>query len=299
VSRLFILGATGMLGATVARYAMARGRDVVMTARDLNRLPADFRRCAIEFDAMTGDLDAVLREADEGDLVVNCVGVIKHLMRDECAADRQRAIQINSLFPYTLAERASAVGARVLQIATDCVYSGFRGGYGESDPHDAIDVYGRSKSLGEVPSSSVMHLRASIIGPEIDTAISLQGWVLGHGPNEVLTGYADHRWNGVTTLAFAKIALAIMDGAFVPGVSHLVPADLVTKAGLCQLILDAHGRDDVIVRTGQSAMAIDRTLRTENPTLNSGLWASAGYDRVPTIAEMVREAAIWELETTV
>jgi dTDP-4-dehydrorhamnose reductase len=65
-----------------------------------------------------------------------------------------------------LAIFAEDSGAKVIQIATDCVFSGSNGSYLETDPHDATDVYGKTKSDGEIESSAVMQLRCSIIGRE-------------------------------------------------------------------------------------------------------------------------------------
>src|SRR5207244_6584362 len=109
----------------------------------------------------------------------------------------RRAVAVNSLFPYALSDVAEAAGARVLQIATDCVFSGREGSYREDSPHDPLDVYGKTKSLGEVQAPHFLNLRCSIVGPEIRGFRSLLCWFLAQPRNARLRGFVNHWWNGV------------------------------------------------------------------------------------------------------
>lgn len=140
------------------------------------------------------------------------------------------AIRVNSLFPHELARGAERRGLKVIQIETDCVYSSAQGSYLESAPHDALDVYGKTKSLGEVTSPAVMHVRCSIIGREVGRSTSLVEWVLGQERNANINGYWNHKWNGVTADVFSMICAGIITkGAFRAGLQHLIPANAVTK----------------------------------------------------------------------
>lgn len=204
------------------------------------------------------------------DWVINCIGIIRPL-------DVEQAIRVNALFPYFLPPQT-------IQIATDCVYSGIKGNYVESDPHNATDVYGKTKSLGEAPH--IKNLRCSIIGPELKNHRSLLDWFLAQ--NKV-QGYTNHLWNGITTYHFAKIVMgAIRERIELPRLQHIVPADTISKADLLKLFAKAFNHDIPIKDTFASE-SIDRTLSTNNPELNLKLWQAAGYKEPPTIAEMVEE----------
>ena len=165
--RVVVLGASGMLGSMVLSELAGDGTlEVTGTVR-----PA--------LDAECAGVDDLARLLDGASWAVNAIGVIKPYIRDDEAAAVERAVRVNGLFPHLLARAAERTGCRVLQIATDCVYSGTIGNYREDAPHDALDVYGKTKSLGEVNSPAVHHLRCSIIGPEPKAHVSLLDWFLG------------------------------------------------------------------------------------------------------------------------
>lgn len=95
------------------------------------------------------------------DVVVNCIGLVKQLAD---AKDPLLALPINAMLPHRLERLCELAGARLVHMSTDCVFSGQRGRYAETDLPDAIDLYGRSKLLGEVSGNRSITLRTSIIG---------------------------------------------------------------------------------------------------------------------------------------
>jgi dTDP-4-dehydrorhamnose reductase len=88
-----------------------------------------------------------VREA-RPDAVINCIGVIKQ--RKDVVSQSALTIEINALLPHRLRDLCSELRARLIHFSTDCVFSGRTGHYRESDEPDALDLYGRSKLLGEV-----------------------------------------------------------------------------------------------------------------------------------------------------
>ena len=285
--RVLVVGSTGMLGGTVYQ---------TLTGSDIEVLEASRSRGLI-FDAEVELAGELLRKASlkPGDFVVNCVGLTKTHITEDKKETIERALRLNVLFPIDLARAAEELNLRVIQVATDCVFSGDEGKYLESSPHDAYDAYGKSKSLGEVKSEHVMHLRCSLIGPEGEGRQSLLfEWVRASEPNSRLNGYVNHYWNGLTSLAFARIVAGIVESdSFSPGLHHLVPADELTKYELIRLELELLEREDVQVEAFQAEEYIDRSLATHAPETNSMLFAGAGYKRVPTIREMMEELP-WE-----
>ncbi|RBL65835.1 NAD(P)-dependent oxidoreductase, partial [Pseudomonas sp. MWU13-2625] len=110
------------------------------------------------------------------DVVINCVGLIKQLAD---AKDPLTALPINAMLPHRLAKLCALSGARLLHVSTDCVFSGRKGGYLETDVSDAEDLYGKSKYIGELHEEPhAITLRTSIIGHELNSDHSLVDWFL-------------------------------------------------------------------------------------------------------------------------
>ena len=290
MKRVVVLGATGMLGHVVADVLEKNENlEVIKTSRD--KLPADRKGTWVKFDA--AQVNSPLKSwVDDVDYVVNCIGVIKPHIKEDDAETVANAVVVNSYFPYRLDKLAREKDFTVIQIATDCVFSGYDGDYVESSTHDPRDVYGKTKSLGEVFSPHFIHLRCSIIGPELGRQTSLLEWVLSQKDGAAINGFRNHRWNGITTLAFAEICNGLIEEGVKGGfLQHVVPADTVNKYELLQLIATHFGRDDIEVKKAKGAEGIDRTLRTDELGRNYEMWDLAGLMGAPNIDYMVRKLA--------
>lgn len=279
--RILVFGPSGMLGHEMVRVL----RDSSLEVHTAGRVTAD-----ILFDAEEADFSDTRFEGF--DYFVNCIGLISHNIDESDPSKVLEAKRINSQFPELLEKFAAKSQAKVIQIATDCVFSGSMGGYLETDSHDATDVYGKTKSAGEIRSKSVMNIRSSIVGRELKGKKSLLEWVYGQPESTTVPGFNDRLWNGVTTTAFARVVAGIiLTGSFRPGVWHLVPSGRVTKAELVELIALALGRDDLQVLRVDSGIYKDLTLSTKYPEFNATLWKNAGYAAVPTIGKLINEIA--------
>lgn len=192
-----------------------------------------------------------------GDVVVNCSGMINR--RQQIDNADAVFLRVNSLFPRLLADGCAVAGARLIHITTDCVYDGKRGQYDEVVPHDATDLYGMSKSLGE--PRNAMLLRTSIIGPERQNFYSLLCWVLAQ-VGEV-NGFTNHWWNGVTTLELARLVGRILtEDRYVEGLFHVYGEDL-TKFELVGKIAAAYGHN-LQIRPFATPANRDHRLRTRH-----------------------------------
>lgn len=286
-----VLGATGMLGSMIAQVLSTEPDiRVVATARE-----AADDSSAVEWrhlDARTAGVDEVAHAIAGSEWVINAIGVIKQRIDESDGASVKDAVQVNAIFPHCIVEAATKAGSRVIQIATDCVYSGRKGNYVESDPHDPLDVYGKSKSLGEIGSENLENLRCSIVGPEKGAPVSLLGWFLSQPQGAAVPGFTNHRWNGITTLHFAKICLGLIRNqpSHLP-TRHVVPGTSADKAELLSMFARAFGRDDLSITPAEAPETIDRTLATNAPEDNSRLWRDAGYQEAPSLEAMIYELA--------
>lgn len=295
MKNILVLGGSGMLGSMVV--------DVFAQRQDF-KVTATLREAAMKqhwqklypnitwevFDGLNLDIQHTTRLLSDKQWAVNAIGITKPLIKDDNPKQTVTALRVNSLLPHHLGEVADARQVRVLQIATDCVFSGVKGQYQEQDPHDALDVYGKTKSLGEAWNKSLHHLRCSIIGPEPKENKFLIAWFLGQPRNGQVNGYTNHLWNGVTTLQFAKAAAGIIaQNIDLPRLLHLVPKGTISKEQMLQEFAKAYDRKDIQIQAAEAKTVIDRTLATQHPELNARVWQAAGFQQPPTVAQMIAE----------
>lgn len=293
--KILILGGSGMLGSMVASYLSSLFEGITCTVRSDDMIDKCSKKLAnanwIKFD-VNDYLSSVENYSflNEYAWIVNCIGITKPFCKDDNPAQIQNAISVNSLFPNLLSKNLIESKTKIIQIATDCVYSGFKGDYTETDKHDALDVYGKTKSLGETKYHNTYNLRCSIIGPEFDRNTFLIEWFLNQPQHASVNGFDNHDWNGVTTLQFAKITGGIITNQLSPeNMQHLIPSGKVTKYEMLKIFAKYYQRDDITINKHSASETIDRTLSTVNHEMNEKLWLSAGYSKIPTFEDMIKE----------
>jgi len=278
---VLVLGSTGMLGSECYKLFSSKTKYITIGTSRLQS--SSFHKCS-----NVNDLTTILDKFSV-DYIINCIGIIKPYIKESDLKSISEAIRINSIFPHEIAQIAANRNIRTIQIATDCVFSGSVGGYSESDVHDAMDLYGRSKSLGEVKNDLFLNLRTSIVGREQNKSSSLLEWFLSK-PSGKVNGFTNHYWNGVTTYHFALICAAILDNEIkFSGLKHILPSDSITKANLLNVFRNVYNRADIEVTDTLADVSVDRTLRTLNSDTNNFLWELAGYKTPPTIKQMIEE----------
>lgn len=184
--KIVLLGNEGMLGHVLAR-----------TLRDAGHQLHDGGRKFDVFGCIAGWCPEV---------VINCAGIVKQ----RTDVDTEEFIRTNALLPHQLYKAARNVGARLIHFSTDCVFSGDRGAYTEDHRPDPIDVYGRSKLLGEVQEEGCLTIRTSIIGRELNRqrGLGLVEWFLQQ--IEPVRGYEYSYFSGLTTLELSRVVAKVI-----------------------------------------------------------------------------------------
>ena len=244
--KILILGGSGMLGHRLwvnlsqvhKTWVTVRGNGSQLP--DIPEFPRKYVRPYV--DALI--LDEMIRAIAfvQPNLVINCIGLVKQI---PLANDPLSSISINALFPHQIASICSQAVIRMIHISTDCVFSGKRGQYVESEPSDAEDLYGRTKFLGEVAYPHTVTLRTSIIGRELKVRLGLIEWFLGEkGP---IRGYKKAVYTGFTTDELSRIILNyVIPRTDLSGVYH-VSSDPISKYDLLMLVKEAFGRNVTIL----------------------------------------------------
>ena len=294
--KVLVMGSSGMLGMMVTKVLLDdKDIETVGTVQNesaLSEIKELKDGLEIKFFDASASEEEISKLIKGFDWVINAIGIIKPYIHDDNPAETTRAIKINALFPHNLALAAEKQGVKVIQIATDCVYSGQKGKYIETDPQDALDVYGKTKSLGEAYSPNIFHLRCSIIGPEPKAHVSLMDWFLGQAKNASVNGFSNHMWNGVTTYQFAKLCIGIIKNDPEMGhIQHVIPSGSISKYEMLTVFAKEFDREDLEIKKTEADKVIDRTLETMNKDKNDDLWKDAGYDKAPSVPEMIAELA--------
>ena len=256
--RVLILGGDGMLGHQLFRHFKER-HDVRVTLRlDRKAYAAHglFEKGTAYYGIDVRQTDPLLQVIADfrPEAVVNAVGIVKQ--RSE-AKEVIPSLEINALLPHRLALACLTVGARLVHLSTDCVFSGRKGRYCETDVPDADDLYGRTKLLGEVSESHCITLRTSMIGPELSRKSGLLEWFLAQR-GQTVKGFTKAIFSGFPTSELARIVERIlMEFSRAQGLYH-VAAQPISKYDLLTLIRDRLRLPITIER--DSTFECDRSL---------------------------------------
>jgi len=208
--KILVLGASGMIGLAVYNHLVknknfkvigtttkSNAKKIIENQNKLNSL--------VLFDFLKDkNIENLIRSINPN-IIINCIGIIK---QSSLMTNKINTIFLNSILPNKLSILAFKHGIKLIQISTDCVFSGKVGSYVESDNPDPIDTYGRTKLIGEIVNDNSLTLRTSLVGHELFTKNGLLEWFLSQ-KNECI-GFKNAFFSGFTTNAFAKILETIL-----------------------------------------------------------------------------------------
>lgn len=256
--KILILGVTGMLGNSMFRFLSKDNKlDVYATARSSSArsyFSKDLSdKLITNVDVENHDSLVEVFNKINPDVVINCIGLVKQLAD---ANDPLKALPVNSLLPHRLANLCKLSDSRLIHISTDCVFSGKKGNYKESDFSDCYDLYGRSKFLGEVDYPHAITLRTSIIGHELAGNRSLINWFLsveGH-----TKGFEKAIYSGFPTVELARIVQDfVLPNKELHGLYH-VASKPINKLELLKLVAEIYNKEIDIIPSDE--LVIDRSL---------------------------------------
>ncbi|MFH1188273.1 MAG: sugar nucleotide-binding protein [bacterium] len=222
--KIFILGHRGMLGNAVLKYFNTK-EDYTITTTDEKWDSAIFKE--------------ILKGADV-DFIINCIGIIPQKKPD--VSDYQK---VNIDLPAFL----ETLGKKIVHPSTDCEFSGRISSdikYKKTDGRDAVDDYSRSKSeiseLIEDNFKNTKMIRTSIIGHEISSHFALLDWFLNS--SDSVNGYANHYWNGITTLEWAKLCEQLIDKWDTsPALNQYGTEKIMSKYNVLKIIKNIYNKD--------------------------------------------------------
>jgi dTDP-4-dehydrorhamnose reductase len=274
------LGATGMLGHKLMQVLLHE-HTVTGTVRRNTSVHMDypiFSNMNILGNISADNLETIRTAIDKvnPEVIINCIGIVKQL---PAAQDPLQSIAINALFPHQLAQICRQKKIRLIHLSTDCVFSGHKGNYTETDPSDAEDLYGKTKFLGEVDYPGCLTLRTSIIGRELDTTHGLIEWFLSQ-EGKTVSGYKKAIFSGLTTIALSAIIAEILaDHPHLSGV-YQIASEPISKYDLLNLVKKTYNMKIRIVP--------DETI-INNRSLNPEKFKKETNIKIPSWEYMIEE----------
>lgn len=233
--KVLLFGATGMAGHVTYYYLKNTGKYELTNVVYRTKLTDD----SIVVDVTNKEAVLEVVRKTNPDLIINCIGILIKGSKEH----PDNAIFINAYFPHLLKKLSDEIGAKLIHISTDCVFSGKKGNYTEEDFRDADDVYGRSKALGEIINEKDLTIRTSIIGPELKkNGEGLFHWFMQQ--TDKVNGFKTAIWGGVTTLELAKSIDAAIEKNLT-GLVQLSNGIGISKYDLLHLFKEIWNKKDI------------------------------------------------------
>jgi len=269
MSRVAVLGATGMLGAAVYAHLHNLGRyDVFGTWHSTRPIVPDKNHRFVQYDVKSG-YRSLLQLLSGVQVVVNCAAVLNSAFERVDSQQIREGFMVNSIFPKTLAEVAESLGIRVLSISSDAVFNTGRGTERiESERPTPMSLYGWSKLLGEIESRNVINLRTSVIGRDPHNHKGLLEWFLALPQGAAIQGYTDALWQGVTTTQLAGLVADLVNeenysaARKESGVFHYCPNPAITKYALLCLFAKVFEKKIQITPSLRPGGRSDQTMKS-------------------------------------
>ncbi|HVO67124.1 MAG TPA: SDR family oxidoreductase [Syntrophales bacterium] len=245
--RILILGGTGMLGHTLWDHLSPIFPNTYTTIRKGRcdygkdvRLESD--RVIEHIDVLDLQLLAGVLRVIQPNVILNCIGITK---RREEPQNPIPSIMLNALFPHNLVKLAAELETKVIHFSTDCVFDGTAGNYADESQTNAIDLYGRTKALGEVSGKNAITLRSSFIGYEIGEGTELLEWFLAQ--KGIVKGFKNAIYTGLTTIELSRVVDRLLRNYPYATGLYNVSSDPISKFDLLKLISNKMHHDAQVI----------------------------------------------------
>jgi dTDP-4-dehydrorhamnose reductase len=226
--KVLITGVHGQLGRALAAACQSRGCD--FAGRDIDTLDI----------IDPAAVDRWIGEAQPG-AVINCAA---YTAVDDCETDETAALAVNGTAVGHLAAACNRVGAQLVQISTDYVFSGDgHRPYREDHPVAPINAYGRTKARGEELAQTAQH-----------HLVLRTAWLYGRGGRNFVETIRSQIDSGARTIRVVAdqrgcptycddLATVILDlvGSCASGVIHAANSGETTWHGFAEAIAEILG----------------------------------------------------------
>jgi dTDP-4-dehydrorhamnose reductase len=265
--RILVTGAAGMLGHALAPVLEERHQGVRLTGSDC--------------DLCNESAVREIFQLQKPDIVMHLAAFTNV---DACEREPEKATEQNAVATRNVASAAKHVGAAVLYTSTDYVFGRDLGRpYREDDPPSPLNVYGRSKLLGEQHVQEILLLyfivRTSwLFGPRGRNCVSTILRIAGE--KKELRVVNDQRGSPTYTRHLAtKLEELVTSGEY--GVYHINGAGSCTWFEFAQKIVEFSGIKGVSLTPVSSCEYVCDAARPAYSVLANGRLGELGIGLLP------------------
>ena len=277
--RIFLAGASGLVGAEVARQAASAGHVVAgLVGRWAGVIPGVTETHAV--DLADGDAANEWVRHLRPEVVINAAAISEPAA---CEANPIASQALNVNFPANLAGAAEAVSARFIHISSEQVFDGNNAPYRVDDPPSPINLYGRQKVESEqlvlAASKNPVIVRAPLLlGNSLSGKRSVHEKLFelwsGNAPARF---YVDEFRQVCTAGNLAAALLEIAARPDLHGIFHWAGADLSSRYELGQRLA---------ARFGVPPGLVIPLRRAETPAVSAKRPANLALDLAPLNKEI-------------
>ena len=285
---ILVLGSSGMLGSAIFRYLSKDPSFYLygVSRSKFNLVSKNFNK-NIRVKNLNKKNIALIVKKIKPEFIINCVGIINHKINKY---NVKEAIYVNSMLPHILAEECMRRNVTLIHFSTDCVFSGLKGNYNESDNSDCYDLYGKTKFVGEPHNNKTIVIRTSNIGHELNSKFGLLEWFLN--AKKSVKGFKNFFFSGFPTVEIAEILYKyiLKKKTIKSGLYHL-GSKKISKFNLLNIIKKVYNKKDIVVNPCYKPIV--------NKTLNSEYFKKKTNYKCPTWKDLIQKMYKFQYEFNV
>jgi dTDP-4-dehydrorhamnose reductase len=301
--RVLVTGGAGFVGSNVVASAVARGDEVVATARALPPRPEPTCRYVAVDLLDAGAVRAAVAEARPEAIVHTAIWNNFHGIY----ADRAHAWESYVGVTRTLADAANTVGAALVTVSTDWVFDGTQSGATEKTPPNPVNYYGVLKAASELVTlerarEPIVARVAGVMGVhraglEVPRAQDPGfGYFVSALVDALAAGQRFAVWESDAINMVATPSLGSLSAEWMldlaehgqRGIFHCCGGEATTRMGLAREAARAFGLDESLLTTAPpDPAALPPAPIPYDTSLDATATAAALDRRAPTVIELL------------
>ena len=259
MNNVLVLG-NGFLGENIINEFKNNGIQAIGTNYNKNGIYVDIT-----------NMDSIIScvEKYSPKIIINCAANVNV---DELENNEELAISINAKGPENIAKVCNDNKIRLLHISSDGIFDGKQGMYTEEDVVNPINVYAKSKILGEKLISKNLEnyliIRTNFYGFHNQKKF-LFNWALSKlKNNEEIIGFTDIFFNPLEVTNLSKMIYELSEKK-ICGILNLSSNEVFTKFEFIKKISEVFDFDSKLIKSGSIEELNLNAKRPKNTTLSN------------------------------